>query len=74
MISSLLAAGIWLAVASWLGWPVSTTHSIIGAIIGFTATGVSMDAVSWDKVGGIVGSWVVTPGYIRYYRFTLFLL
>ncbi len=43
MISSLLAAGIWLAVASWLGWPVSTTHSIIGAIIGFTATGVSME-------------------------------
>ena len=61
MISSLLAAGIWLAVASWLGWPVSTTHSIIGAIIGFTAAGVSMDAVAWDKVAGIVGSWVVTP-------------
>ena len=72
MIASLLAAGIWLALASWLGWPVSTTHSIIGAIIGFTATGVSMDAVSWDKVGGIVGSWVVTPalsGIIAYLIF-----
>lgn len=72
MIASLLAAGIWLGLASWLGWPVSTTHSIIGAIIGFTATGVSMDAVSWDKVGGIVGSWVVTPalsGIIAYLIF-----
>jgi len=61
MIASLLSAGIWLAVASYFGWPVSTTHSIIGAIIGFTAVGVSPDAVEWGKVGGIVGSWVVTP-------------
>ncbi|MBF7072021.1 inorganic phosphate transporter [Glaciecola sp. MH2013] len=61
MIASLLAAGIWLAVASYFGWPVSTTHSIIGAIIGFTAIGVSPEAVAWAKVGGIVGSWVITP-------------
>lgn len=61
MIASLLAAGIWLAVASYFGWPVSTTHTIIGAIVGFTAIGVSPDAVAWSKVGGIVGSWVVTP-------------
>lgn len=61
MIASLLSAGIWLAVASYFGWPVSTTHSIIGAIIGFTAVGVSPDAVEWLKVGGIVASWVVTP-------------
>jgi PiT family inorganic phosphate transporter len=61
MIASLLSAGIWLAVASYFGWPVSTTHSIIGAIIGFTAVGVSPDAVEWGKVGGIVASWVITP-------------
>ena len=72
MISALFAAGIWLAVASYLGWPVSTTHSIIGAIVGFTAVGVSVDAVAWSKVGGIVGSWVVTPaisGVIAYLIF-----
>ena len=72
MISSLFAAGLWLAVASYLGWPVSTTHSIVGAIIGFTAVGVSMDAVEWSKVGGIVGSWIVTPaisGVIAYLIF-----
>lgn len=73
MIASLLAAGIWLAVASWLGWPVSTTHSIIGAIIGFTATGVSMDAVEWGKVGGIVGSWIVTPAISGVIAYLIFL-
>lgn len=72
MISALLAAGIWLAFASYLGWPVSTTHSIIGAIVGFAAVGVSADAVHWGKVGGIVGSWIVTPaisGFIAYLIF-----
>jgi PiT family inorganic phosphate transporter len=72
MISALLAAGIWLAFASYLGWPVSTTHSIVGAIVGFAAVGVSVDAVSWAKVGGIVGSWVITPaisGFIAYLIF-----
>lgn len=72
MISALLAAGFWLLIASYLGWPVSTTHSIIGAIVGFSAIGVSMDSVQWAKVGGVVGSWVVTPaisGFIAYLIF-----
>ena len=61
MIAALLAAATWLLVASILGWPVSTTHSIVGAIIGFAAIGVSPDTVAWGKVFGIVGSWIVTP-------------
>jgi PiT family inorganic phosphate transporter len=61
MISALFAAATWLLIASILGWPVSTTHSIVGAIIGFAAIGVSPDTVEWGKVGGIVGSWIVTP-------------
>ncbi|WP_057832069.1 inorganic phosphate transporter [Colwellia sp. TT2012] len=61
MISALFAAATWLLIASALGWPVSTTHSIIGAIVGFAAVGVSPDAVEWGKVLGIVGSWVITP-------------
>jgi PiT family inorganic phosphate transporter len=72
MISSLLAAGIWLAFASYLGWPVSTTHSIVGAIIGFAAVGVTSDSVHWDEVTKIVGSWIVTPaisGFIAYLIF-----
>ncbi|MFC0446456.1 inorganic phosphate transporter [Pseudidiomarina halophila] len=72
MIGSLLAAGVWLLIASYLGWPVSTTHSIIGAIVGFAAVGVSPDSVEWMKVLGIVGSWVVTPmiaGLLAYFIF-----
>ena len=61
MLAALLAAGTWLLIASMRGWPVSTTHSIVGAVIGFAAVGVSVDAVSWGKVGTIVMSWVVSP-------------
>ncbi|MEZ9198226.1 inorganic phosphate transporter [Shewanella sp. 10N.286.54.B9] len=72
MIASLLAAGLWLIAASALGWPVSTTHSIVGAIVGFAAVGVGTDAVEWGKVGGIVGSWVVTPAISGFIAFMIF--
>ena len=61
MLAALLAAGTWLAVASYKGWPVSTTHSIVGAVVGFAAVGIGMEAVNWGKVGTIVMSWVVSP-------------
>ena len=61
MLSSLLAAGIWLLIASYYGWPVSTTHSIVGAIVGFAAVGISINAVEWNKVTTIAASWVVSP-------------
>ena len=61
MLASLLAAGSWLLIASYNGWPVSTTHSIVGAIVGFAAVGISVDAVSWGKVTSIVSSWIVSP-------------
>ncbi|MBQ0754503.1 MAG: inorganic phosphate transporter [Gammaproteobacteria bacterium] len=61
MLASLLAAGIWLLIASASGWPVSTTHSIVGAIVGCVAIGISADAVNWGKVGNIVTSWVTSP-------------
>ncbi|MES9966157.1 MAG: inorganic phosphate transporter [Sedimenticola sp.] len=61
MLAALLAAAIWLMVASTRGWPVSTTHSIIGAIVGFAMVGIGMDAVNWGKIGSIVASWIVSP-------------
>ncbi len=61
MLAALLAAGIWLMVASSRGWPVSTTHSIVGAIVGFTMAGIGVDAVQWAKITQIVASWVVSP-------------
>jgi inorganic phosphate transporter, PiT family len=72
MLSALLAAGVWLLIASILGWPVSTTHSIVGAIIGFAAVGISVDAVDWGAVTSIVSSWVVSPviaGFISFWIF-----
>jgi PiT family inorganic phosphate transporter len=61
MLASLLAAATWLLIASSLGWPVSTTHSIVGAIVGFGAVGIGVEAVSWGKVYAIIASWVISP-------------
>ncbi|TBU92629.1 inorganic phosphate transporter [Stutzerimonas kirkiae] len=61
MMSALLSAGTWLLIASLRGWPVSTTHTIVGAIIGFAAIGISVDTVNWIGLLPIVSSWVVTP-------------
>ena len=72
MISALLAAAIWLMVASLKGWPVSTTHSIVGSIVGFAAVGISVDAVSWGSVGTIVLSWVTSPLCAGILSFILF--
>ncbi|HHJ35221.1 MAG TPA: inorganic phosphate transporter [Gammaproteobacteria bacterium] len=72
MLASLLAAGVWLLIASKNGWPVSTTHSIVGAIVGFAMVGVGMDAVHWNKVGFIVASWVVSPVLAGFISFMLF--
>ena len=73
MLSSLLAAGIWLVVASKYGWPVSTTHSIIGAIIGFAVAGISADSVMWGQVLEIVASWIISPVFSGTIAFILFL-
>jgi len=61
MLAALLAAAVWLMIASSRGWPVSTTHSIVGALIGFAIVGIGPDAVNWGKVGKIVASWVISP-------------
>ncbi len=61
MLAALLAAAIWLMIASSRGWPVSTTHTIIGAVVGFAMAGIGIDAVQWGKIGSIVASWLVSP-------------
>jgi PiT family inorganic phosphate transporter len=80
MISALIAASIWLHIASSLGWPVSTTHSIVGAVVGFGFIAGGADAVNWGKVGSVVMSWIVSPvmgGLVAYgvFRFiTVYIL
>ena len=72
MLASLLAAGTWLMIASRYGWPVSTTHSIVGAIVGFGVVAVGADAVYWGAVGSIAASWVVSPvlaGTVAFFMF-----
>ncbi|MDP6415458.1 MAG: anion permease, partial [Gammaproteobacteria bacterium] len=72
MLAALLAAGVWLLIASMRGWPVSTTHSIVGAIIGFAMVGIGMDSVQWGKVAAIVASWVASPLIAGILSFLLF--
>ncbi len=73
MMSALLAAGSWLLIASTRGWPVSTTHTIVGAVVGFAAVGISTDAVNWSGLAPIVGSWVVSPVLSGIVAFALFM-
>ncbi|ADI37665.1 putative phosphate permease CT_962 [Waddlia chondrophila 2032/99] len=72
MLSALLSAGAWLQLASYLGLPVSTTHSIVGAVVGFGAVVGGIDAIKWVTVFKIVASWVISPlagGVFAYYFF-----
>lgn len=61
MLSALLAAGVWLQIATYFGWPVSTTHTIVGAVVGFAVVGGGFASVNWGKIGQIVASWVISP-------------
>ena len=61
MISALFASGVWLLIASLRGWPVSTTHTIVGAIVGFGIYSLGMDKINWSVVGNIGLSWITSP-------------
>ena len=61
MIASLFAAGLWLLIASLRGWPVSTTHTIVGAIVGFGVYSLGADKIDWGVVGNISISWITSP-------------
>jgi phosphate/sulfate permease len=73
MLAAMLAAAAWLQFASYYGWPISTTHSIVGAIIGFGVVVGGASAVHWEKVGTIASSWVISPllsGTIAFFLFS----
>jgi Phosphate/sulphate permeases len=61
MIAALLGAGIWLQISTYFGYPVSTTHSIVGAILGFALVVLPFRAIKWGLVGKVVASWIVSP-------------
>lgn len=74
MLSALIAAGAWLQLASYYGWPVSTTHTIVGSLVGFGLIVGGINAIYWENVGFIISSWILSPvlgGILGYYLFTL---
>lgn len=73
MLASLVSTGLWLQMASYFGWPVSGTHAIVGAVIGFGVVVGGVEAVYWDNIAMIVSSWVISPllgGIISFLIFT----
>ncbi|MDH2927451.1 inorganic phosphate transporter [Lonepinella koalarum] len=74
MMAALFASGSWLLIASRWGWPVSTTHSIIGAVIGFACITAGTHAVRWGAISGIVGSWFITPVIAGVLAYGIFLV
>lgn len=61
MLSALISAGVWVLVATMTGFPVSTTHSIVGSILGFGIVAGGPEVVRWGTMIGIVLSWIVSP-------------
>ena len=72
MLCASIATGMWLALATWLKLPVSTTHSSVGAIVGFSLVYSGTEAVVWDKIGMIVLSWFASPLLSGILTITLF--
>lgn len=61
MLGALLGTGLWLQIASFFGWPVSTTHAIVGAIVGFGLSVGGFQAIFWGEMGSIALSWILSP-------------
>lgn len=74
MMASLISAALWLHIAAYLGWPVSTTHSIVGAITGFGAVSVGIANVAWLKLLTIAASWLTSPLLGGVLSFIIFLV
>ncbi|WP_299562864.1 inorganic phosphate transporter [uncultured Sulfitobacter sp.] len=61
MMAALLSAALWVNLATWVGAPVSTTHSVVGGVMGAGIAAAGFGAVSWPTMGGIAASWVISP-------------
>ena len=71
-LSALLAAALWISFATWKSLPVSTTHSIVGAMIGFGIMAGGFSVINWTKLGAVVLSWVVSPVFSLIISFLTF--
>jgi PiT family inorganic phosphate transporter len=71
-LSALLAAALWVSFATWKSLPVSTTHSIVGAMIGFGIMAGGFSVINWGKLGAVVLSWVISPVFAMIIAFLMF--
>lgn len=73
MTAALAGTAIWLRLATFFGWPVSTTHSIVGAVVGFGIVARGFEVVKWTNIMNIVASWLISPlagGVMAFFIFT----
>ncbi len=73
-LSALLAAALWVSFATWKSLPVSTTHSIVGAMIGYGVMAGGWGVINWGKLGSVVASWVISPLFSLVIAFVMFKL
>ena len=71
-LSALLAAALWVSFATWRSLPVSTTHSIVGAMIGFGIMAGGFSVINWGKLGAVVMSWIISPVFSMVIGFCIF--
>ena len=71
-LSALLAAALWVSFATWKSLPVSTTHSIVGAMIGFGVMAGGVSTVNWGTLGAVVASWIISPVFSLVIAFVVF--
>ncbi len=71
-LSALLAGALWVSFATWKSLPVSTTHSIVGAMVGFGIMAGGFSVVNWSKLGGVVLSWIVSPVFSMVIAYVMF--
>ena len=71
-LSALLAAALWVSFATWRSLPVSTTHSIVGAMIGFGIIAGGFSVIQWGKLGAVVLSWIISPVFSLVIGYTTF--
>ena len=71
-LSALLAAALWVSFATWKSLPVSTTHSIVGAMIGFGIMAGGFSVINWGKLGAVVLSWLISPVFAMAIAFLMF--
>ncbi len=71
-LSAILAAALWVSFATWKSLPVSTTHSIVGAMIGFGIMAGGFSVINWGKLAAVLISWVISPVFSLIISFLLF--